>query len=271
MIWALCRRSDSVVTRHGFAPSGPAAAQGPGAPWTETSLTDLEPTLQPKMSPSRILLLTCAALVLMMKQMKADDSCSSGPCIVGLTGAEPSAITSFTSSSFTPLLTAVGCLNLVAIRFQIRKTLSRAPLSVSFCQRQPTGLCLDKGTGGGDDWIKSEDFARICCSMHPKDRDAAASTLLGKPASSMATCKGYGSNGYYDMYTCATLQIGQSANDTTYETLASVAFVPPFGSDLSTSGQTELCFQVYDDQRTPRPPTCLKIQVIASVSPLICF
>lgn len=63
------------------------------------------------------------------------------------------------------------------------------------------------------------------------------------------------------MYTCSTLQIGQSANDTTYETLASVAFVPPFGSDLSTSGQTELCFQVYDDQRTPRPPTCLKIQL----------
>ena len=214
-----------------------------------------------------IFLLRLTALVLVTRQTFADTGCSSGPCIVSLTGADPSAITSFTSSSYTPLLSAVGCRNNITITFQINKTLSQTPLSISFCQRQSTGLCLDKGTGGGDDWIKSEDFARICCSMHPKDRDQAASTLLGKPLSSMTRCKGYGANGYYDIYTCATLVTTQYAIDSAYDTLAAVTLVPPFGSDLANSGRTELCFQVLDSQRTSRPPTCLKIQVASPHPP----
>jgi hypothetical protein len=188
-------------------------------------------------------------------------SCETGPCVVGIEGADSKAVTTFSSTSnYVPLLSAVGCFQNITLTFQISKAASAAPLVVNFCQRQQTGFCLPKGRGGGDDWKNGEDFARICCSMHPKDRDLAAANLLGKSATSISRCKGYGASGYYDVYTCATLTTAEVITNSTYLTVANFAFVPPFGTDLSDNGQTEICLATLDDKRTPRPPTCLKIQ-----------
>ena len=201
-----------------------------------------------------------AILMLVFSRSSAADSCTSGPCVVSIVGANISALTSYTSPSYTPFLTAVGCFNQVTISFEISKAESSTPLAINFCERQSTGVCLNKGSGGGDDWIRSVDFARICCSMAPQDRDAAAAALIGKPVSSETVCKGYESNNYYDIYTCAELSTAQIVQSTTYLTVASVSYIPPFGADLTNGGRTELCFDVLDDKRTPRPPTCLKIQ-----------
>ncbi len=200
--------------------------------------------------------------LLLIGRFSEAQTCETGPCVVSIEGADSTAVTTFSgTANYNPLLSAVGCMQNVTITFQISKAASTTPLAVNFCERQPTGFCLNKGRGGGDDWKYGEDFARICCSMHPKDRDLAAANLLGKSATSISRCKGYGASGYYDVYTCATLTTTEVITNSSYQTVANFAFIPPFGTDLSNNGDTEICLATLDDKRTPRPPTCLKIKV----------
>lgn len=173
-----------------------------------------------------------------------------------------SALTTSSITSGTPYLTAVGCVNKITITFQAQDSTPASPPPVSFCQPQSTGICLSKGTGGGDDWIRGADIARVCCSMHPKDRDKAASDLLGRSANNQVSCAGYGSDGTYDIYSCS--QLSTTTNvlpNNVSQTQATFTFIPPYYSDLVNSGATSICFQVLDAQQVARVPYCFQIQL----------
>jgi hypothetical protein len=191
-----------------------------------------------------------------------DITCNNGPCVVSVDGADMRSVTSASDPEFVPYTSAVGCLNTVSITFEIGKSITTKPLDMNLCQLLPTGACLNKGKSGDNNWIKvRSDFARLCCSLHPKDRDNAVGNIPQSSPIDPKTCLGYEENGYYDIYRCVHFETSDIETNSSYQSVAKITFIPPFGADLSGSGQREICLELFDDKRTRRPPFCLKIQV----------
>jgi len=134
--------------------------------------------------------------------------------------------------SSEPFVTAVGCVEQLKVTFYpingvLPATINLYRLGTDF---QITASAALIGPGREHDII--------CCSHYPLDRNAVLKQLPGYASS---TCQGgeYNLN-YFDFFQCSLLQV-ETVNNTK---VATIYFVPPAGSDITSNGFGNITFSV---------------------------
>jgi hypothetical protein len=209
------------------------------------------------MQSASIAACTIIALEILYGWTLADGSIVKGLYVVDIVGASQASVTGPDEMrSPDPLVTAVGCFHKITLTIQrSQENALTGQFDIFLCQRLSNGRCLDKGTGQGNDWLKSTDFARLCCASYPEDRKDVSSLLNAQDVCSDVS-------NYYDIYSCTSLVVSTNTVGAVDQAVASIIFIPPFGADLSNQGETEVCIGISEPVTLNVVPICVSIQVL---------